>query len=220
RHPAPLRDSHLLARARGCAGRHGLGPGWSYPLVLARRRPILNAMLRSWVRASERIRLGLRGQVVLLVVGVAILAGGPVGVAMVESARGALRDEALRSNLAAADLAAALTADYMEGIWGSARDLAANPRVRRAAGTDDFASVTWTLAAWLAQNPRADDAAIYDLEGVNKADGQADQSVVGVANVWNRPWFQAALATGVPQQGGATISRTSGRPAAPFHVPI
>jgi diguanylate cyclase (GGDEF)-like protein len=177
-------------------------------------------MVRSFARASERLRLSLRAQVVFLVVGVAILAGGSVGVAMVESARGALRDEALRSNLAAADLAAALTADYMEGIWGSARDLAANPRVRRAAGNDDFASVTWTLAAWLGQNPRADDAAIYDLHGVNRADGQADQSVVGVANVWNRPWFQAALANGVPQQGGATISRTSGRPAAPFHVPI
>jgi diguanylate cyclase (GGDEF)-like protein len=177
-------------------------------------------MVRSLVRASERVRLSLRAQVVLLVVGVAILAGGSVGVAMVESARGALRDEALRSNLAAADLASALTADYMEGIWGSARDLAANPRVRRAAGSDDFASVTWTLAAWLGQNPRADNVAIFDLDGVNQADGQADQSVIGVTDVRDRPWFQAARTTGVPQQGGATISRTSGRPAAPFHVPI
>jgi len=177
-------------------------------------------MARSYLPSRCAIRLSLRTQVVLLVLGVSLFAGGSVGLALVQSARGALRDDALRSSLAAADLTAALTADYMAGIWAPARDLAATPEFRRAASDGTLASLTPALSTWLAQNPRADDAAIYDLNGLNLASGQADQSVVGVANVFNRPWFQAARATGLPQQGGATISRTSGRPAAPYHVPI
>ncbi|MGI9148853.1 MAG: diguanylate cyclase domain-containing protein, partial [Chloroflexota bacterium] len=167
-----------------------------------------------------RVRVSLSAQLVLLVVGVALLAGGSVGVALVERARQTLRSESLRGNLAAADLAAALTTNYMDGISGSARDLAAQTAVRSAARNGALASLTPVLRDWLAHNPRVDDAAVYDLRGLNQASGQTDQSGVGVASIWDRSWFQLVLSTGMPQQGGAVISRTSGLPAAPYVVPI
>ncbi|MDQ6669775.1 MAG: diguanylate cyclase [Chloroflexota bacterium] len=184
------------------------------PHLSALRVPARFAAVRA------RFRLSLTAQIVVLVVGVAVVTGGGVGIALVESTRNALREDSLRSSLAAADLAAALTADRMQGIWQSARELAARPAVRRAAGDGSLGSLTPVLREWLTQNPQVDDAAVYDLNGLNLASAQADQSVVGVASVWDRPWFQAARSSGVSQQGGATISPTTGRPAAPYHVPI
>jgi hypothetical protein len=77
-------------------------------------------LLRRATRRSHR----LATQLVALIVLVALLSGGAVGLLVVDRARQVLREEILHSSLAAADLAASVAAGYMTDTESDARDLA------------------------------------------------------------------------------------------------
>ncbi|GAC1315701.1 MAG: hypothetical protein NVSMB2_07780 [Chloroflexota bacterium] len=185
-------------------------------------RKHLGAVLGSVRRAAvaRLVRNAIAIQIISLAGMGAILAGGAVGVVVVDSARTALRDDVLRGSLTNAQFAAALTANYLKQTLNPALGFVDRRSVRSLATPMGLAELTPDLERWLTRNTNAENASLYDLTGLNRATGLADKSVIGRVSIADRPYFKAAVATGTPQQGPAVISRTTGRPTLPNSIPI
>src|ERR1700738_795427 len=88
------------------------------------------------LRRIMRPSLGL--QVIGVAVLMAMLGGGVVGLVVTRGARSALRDTILSNSLATADLAAVLSATYMDDARAAARELAGEPTLGAAVQDRDF----------------------------------------------------------------------------------
>jgi PAS domain S-box-containing protein len=177
---------------------------------------MLPKLLRRASRASHR----LATQLVALVVLVALLSGGAVGVLIIDRTREALRQNVLQSSLAAADLAASVAAGYMSAAEGDARDLAGSAELRTAAAQGDLDLATPALERWLAAHPTALGVGLVDLTGLNRATGLLNKSAVNVARSNDRDWFQGVLTSGEPFLGAAGLSTVTHLPQMPYGVPV
>jgi diguanylate cyclase (GGDEF)-like protein/PAS domain S-box-containing protein len=166
-------------------------------------------------------RLGTR--LAAAVVGTALLAGSAVGTVAVLQARDTLRASIQSRSLAAAELAADQTLNYVTDARNDALLLASRSDIRSSVEQSDWAALVPQLRQWLDMNPHNDTVTIFDLDGMARAAGassvtaRADNAPRSVAD---RDWFQRVLATGQPSLGTPTASRGSGRPVVPFGVPI
>ena len=82
-------------------------------------------------RALRLAHFSLAARLVGLIVIVGLLAGSLVGIAGLQQTGSALRAEILQRSLAAADLTAALTAEYFAQTEADARELASRPGVQQ-----------------------------------------------------------------------------------------
>jgi hypothetical protein len=69
---------------------------------------------------------------IVLVILVALVAGGLVGAVLIENSRSVVREHILDSNLATADLAAQFAVNYVEGAETNVRQFATRPSFRSA----------------------------------------------------------------------------------------
>lgn len=174
---------------------------------------------RLLLRSVRTVRAGLRLQLVVLVALSTLLVGGAVGAVAISAARNALRDNILNASLSTADLAAAMTANYLADTETSAQELATRPLVQAAAGRGELASLTPELVHWVTEHPQLGTVAIMDLRGTNAASGLPNQPVPPEGST-QRDWFQGVLTTGAPYLGAPGLSRVTGRPRVPYGVPI
>jgi diguanylate cyclase (GGDEF)-like protein/PAS domain S-box-containing protein len=156
----------------------------------------------------------------LLVIVSVCVAGGLVGVRTTDTARVALRDSALAQSLAAADLATAHVHEWIGGAQTGVRDLASRSVIRLAAEDADYPTLQGELQQWLPLHPRLDNVSIFDLDGTLLVAGKGTQAGSGQVSIADRPYFQRVLRTQAPAQSGPGTSRLTGRPTAPYAVPI
>src|ERR1700738_1087660 len=151
------------------------GPG-----LLARS---VKFLLRTIVRPS----LGL--QVIGVAVVMAMLGGGVVGVVVTHSARSALRDNILSNSLATADLAAVLSATYMDDARAAVRELAGDPTLGVAAHEGNLREVNLDIERWSAEHPNIT-GVLNDLDGIVLAVNGPDKSSLGQKRT-SVDWVQA-----------------------------
>jgi PAS domain S-box-containing protein len=178
-------------------------------------RPALAAP--GWARRLPRIGVGAR--LIILLVVVALLASGLVGALAIESSSRAASAIILETALSTADLAAEYTAQYLLPARASVRELAHSPRLTQLLQNDATEELADTLARRVAEYPLLDALAIYDRAGTLR--GTTASVAPGAAAAAVRAdWFEQAIATGEPVLGLAVRSPATGRPVAPYAVPI
>src|SRR5689334_11444956 len=123
----------------------------------------------------------LASRLIGLIVVVGLLAGSLVGIVALQQSRSAMRGEILQRSLAAADLAAALTAEYFAQTEADARELAARPGVIKAVDSNDTADLTDDLEGWLSEHPHVQGAATFDFNGKVLASGHNDAPTVRIS---------------------------------------
>src|SRR5258708_16918615 len=172
------------------------------------------------LRRASRTGHRLATQLVALIVLVALLSGGAVGVLVTDRARQALRENILHSSLAAADLAANIAAGYMSGAEAEARDLAGTLELETAAAHGDWEVATPQLEAWLPQHPNVVGVGLVDLQGVTRVTGNGDKTNVGQPLNAGSDWFTSVRVSGQPFLGAPSMSSLTRRPRMPYGVPV
>ena len=178
--------------------------------------PDVIAPMRNFLGALLRPALGL--QVISVTTLMALVGGGVVGVIMTDHARSALRDNILSNSLATADLAATLSAAYMNDAQAAARELASRPSLRAAAGDGNLASLNLDLERWSVEHPTVS-AFVTDQDGIKRATGLSDKSTLG-ENRMAEDYFQAVITTGQPFRAAPGISPVTNKPRIPYAVPL
>jgi signal transduction histidine kinase len=168
----------------------------------------------------ERLRLGLAPRLIGLVVLTALFTGGLVGLALIESSRGALREQILLSDLAAADLAAKFAANYIEGAETNLHQFAARKSFIRAVFEKNLAEAEMHLVQILEINKLFDSASVYDAKGIGWASGLKGKWQNRGGTVADREWFQETLALKKPYFGIPILSRATGNAVAVYTVPL
>jgi len=168
----------------------------------------------------ERLQLRLGPRLIGLVVLTALVAGGLVGLALIQNSRTVLREGILESNLATADLAAQFAAEYVEGAETNLRQFATRPLFLRAVLENDLAEAEMHLAQFLQIDARFDNIAVYDAQGIGWASGLMDKWQNRGGSVADREWFQQTLVTRKPCFGIPVISRGTGHAVGVYAVPI
>lgn len=93
-------------------------------------------------------RLTFGHQLVGLIVLVALVCGGVVGLLSVDRARAAVRADVLDKSLGVAEVAANVTQAYLAHASADARQLALNPVIRDASASGDFSFADDELDEW------------------------------------------------------------------------
>ena len=168
----------------------------------------------------ERLQLGLGSRVIGLVMLTALVAGGLVGLVLIQNSRTVLRQHILNSNLATADLAAQFATNYVEGAETNVRQLAIRPSLLRAIFDNDMEQAELHLAQFLQIDARFDSISVYDAEGIGWASGLMDKWLNRGGSVADREWFQQTLATKEPYFGIPVLSRGTGHAVGVYAVPI
>jgi PAS domain S-box-containing protein len=168
----------------------------------------------------ERLQWRLGPRLIGLVVMTALLAGGLVGVVLIQNSRSALRGHILESDLAAADLAARFAANYVEGAETNVRQFAIRPSFLRAVFDNDVEQAESLLAQFLQIDARFDNIAVYDATGIGWASGLLDKWQNRGGSVADREWFLQTVAIRKPYLGVPVLSRGTGRPIAVYAVPL
>lgn len=159
-------------------------------------------------------------QLLVLVVGVAALAGGLAGAAAVQQARASTEETIAHEGQAAADLVGVYVREFVDSAQTAARELANRPDLRTRVSNDGLAGNDAVLERWLQDNRHADNVSLYDLEGINRSTGLLDKSVIGRVSIADRPYFIEAVTSGRPSMGVFSASRVTGRPTAPYAAPV
>ncbi|MDZ4164592.1 MAG: PAS domain S-box protein, partial [Smithellaceae bacterium] len=167
----------------------------------------------------RQFRFGLASKLILLVMTATLIVGIAVGAMVLIKSRDALRERIIAGNLNAADIAAQFAAQYVSQARANALELATRPLIVRAAANRSFAEVRPELVRFLRLNPRFDAVSIFDTEGIARVSGVANPLHIGKSSA-DRDWFQQAKTTGKPYLGVPVLSRATGRPNAPYGVPI
>ena len=173
-------------------------------------------VLKKLVRAILQPRLGL--QVVGVAALMAMLGGGVVGLVVTDRARSALRNNILTNSLTAADLAGALSANYMGEAEAAARELASRPALGAAARDGNLNSLTLDLERWNLEHANLS-VFISDLDGVTRVNSLQDKSAVGLSR-FSDDWFQGAVLSGQPFAGAPGISPATNKPRIPYAIPL
>ncbi|MCI0475494.1 MAG: HAMP domain-containing protein, partial [Anaerolineales bacterium] len=176
--------------------------------------------MRAIQSIRERLWLGLAPQVIGLAILIALVAGGLVGVMLIQNSHNVMREEILQKNLATADLVARFAANYIEGAETNLRQFAARRLFTRAVLENDLAEAEMQLAQFLEIDDRFDSISVYDTKGIGWASGLKDQWQNRGGTVADREWFQQTIATRKPYLGIPVISRGTGNPASGYAVPI
>jgi|GEM_PF-1284793 len=164
-----------------------------------------------------RLRLGLASQVIGLVIFTALVAGGLVGVMLIQNSYTITREGILQKNLATADLVARFAAHYIEGVETNLRQFAARPLFIRAVRENDL-EAELHLAQFLEIDERFESISVYDATGIGWASGLKDQWQNRGGTVADREWFQQIIATRKPYLGIPVISRATGNPVSGYAV--
>src|SRR5579864_318112 len=107
----------------------------------------------------------LAARLVGLIIVVGLLAGSIVGMVAMQQTRSAMRNEILQRSGAAADLAAALTAEYFAQTEADARELAGRPGVQAALTSGNLSQLAMDFERWLPEHPHAQGVAAFDVNG-------------------------------------------------------
>ena len=119
----------------------------------------------------ERLLRGLQTRLIGMVVLIALVAGGLVSVTAILNSRKVMREQIITSNLAAADMAAKLSANYIEGAETNLRLFGMRPLFIRAVIDKDLTQAEMHLAQFMENDKRFDSAAIYTANGIGWASG-------------------------------------------------
>jgi PAS domain S-box-containing protein len=180
----------------------------------SRPRPAHALGLKLW-----RWCTGLGGRLVLLMALAAGLSGVAIGVAVMERAREGLREDILRRQLATADLAAAISVTFLNGVQDDVRELAGRPTLLRLVEWGDWPGVTTELEHWVrAERRGVDSVYMYDAIGTLRATGQGDKGVAGPTDQAGDEALRQVLATGLAQMLGPRRSTVTEQPVVPYLV--
>lgn len=169
--------------------------------------------------ANKSFRFGLVTQLIILVILIAILIGGTLGVVLTNASANSLKQEILRNNLTHADLAAQYTSNYIKVVQAHVKVFALRPDIRQAVLGKTFPQVQAVLAQFVEIQTALDGCSLYDPNGIQMASSLADATTIGQSFA-DREWFQQVVATGQPYLGMAVLSRVTGRPVVPYTIPI
>ena len=167
--------------------------------------------------STPRFTIGVR--FVSLVVLVALLAGGAVGWATINTSRDSLRQQVLHNNLAQADLAAQLTSNYLQAIQAHIQVFASRPDVRQAIFKNVPGEAQSALIQFTQIQTPINGAGIYDVKGIQLVYSSADAATIGQSFA-DRDWFQGALSTKQPYLGLPILARANNIPVETYAVPI
>ncbi len=173
--------------------------------------------LRTKIRTNVRFSISVR--ILSFIILVALLSGGVVGLVMVKNSRDYLRQQALQNNLNQANLTAAFASNYITTVEAHLEVFAKRPDVRQAILNGTPEQLQPTLAELVQIQTAFDSCGIYDANGILKTISFANATTIGQSYT-DREWFQQAVATRQPYFGIPVISRTTGKPVAPFAIPI
>ncbi len=180
----------------------------------SKRRTMVKVIRR---RMTPRMTIGVK--FLSLVVLVALLAGGIVGMVTIKTSRDELRKQVLQDNLAEANLAADLTSHCMKSAQLPVQVLAARADIREAVLADNPEKLHSTLAEFVQTQTVLQACAIFDFKGIQRVSSLAESAGIGQSFA-DREWFQQAVATGRPFQSVPIISRAGNKPSSPYAVPI
>ncbi|HLZ28364.1 MAG TPA: EAL domain-containing protein, partial [Chloroflexota bacterium] len=171
-----------------------------------------------WKLRHAVLQRSLALQVIGVAVLMALLGGGVVGVVVTDRARSVVRDDILSNSLTTADLAATLTADFMDEAESATRELASRPAVQAAIQAGDFSTLNVDLERWIVERPNIT-VFICDLNGVTRVTGFSNKSSLG-QNRADQDWFAGPMTTGQPFLGTPGVSPVTHKARAPYGVPI
>ncbi|MGD0004950.1 MAG: PAS domain S-box protein [Anaerolineaceae bacterium] len=158
-------------------------------------------------------------QLVAIVVFVAVVVGGSVGLAGINTSRNAIHQEVYQSSQAHADLAAQYAANYIAAIEAGVRSFAARPTVTQAVLADTPEQLRPELVQLIKIQTVLDSVGIMDARGILRVSGAANPQNLGTLSA-DRDYYKKVLATRQPYLGAPLKSRTTGNPVAPYAVPI
>jgi HAMP domain-containing protein len=168
----------------------------------------------------KRLLSGLQTRLIGLVVLTALVAGGLVSVAAIMDSRNTMREQIITNNLAAADLAARFSANYIEGAETNLRLFGMRPLFLRAVLENDLSQAEMHLAQFMENDKRFDSAAVYTANGIGWAGGLKGKWKNRGGTVADREWFQQTLAIRKPYLGIPILSRGTGHPIVTYAIPI
>src|SRR3569833_1868126 len=164
--------------------------------------------------------ISFAAQLVAVVTLVALLSGLSVGLLAVDRARATARATILDSELAAADLAAKLSATYVRSAEDEVRDLADSPVIRDAVAASDEMALRREFAIWLSDHPLVDSVVAFDANGTRLALGFEPANGVERGDVPPVDWFEGVITSGEATLGTPSVSLQTGRPRLPYAVPV
>ncbi len=169
--------------------------------------------------SRKRYRLGLATQLIILVVIVTLIVGGTIGIVLTNTSANSLKQETLRYDLAQADLAAQFASSYVQTFEAGARSFAARPTVVQAILSDTPEKLQVELSQFVQSQAGLDGGSIYDAQGIQKVSNIVNATTIGQSFA-DREWFQQMVAIHQPYQGVPIKSRVTGKPIAPYAIPI
>jgi PAS domain S-box-containing protein len=169
---------------------------------------------------ARRFIVGLAPRLIGLAVLIALVTGALVGVTLIQTSRGVLREHILLSNFSAAHLAAEYASNYIKGAETNLLQFAARKLLIRAVREKNLPEAEAHLAQILDISALFDSASIYTAQGIGWASGLKDKWQNRGGSVADREWFQRILATRKPYFGIPVFSRGTGHPAGVYAVPI
>lgn len=116
--------------------------------------------------------------------------------------------------IALARASALAAGSYVEGNLSTVRTLAVMPAVRGQINLDDLPP---HLAAVVRENPQWEGIALIGASGYTLASSAGPPSLLFVGD---RPYFQEAMASGLPTVSAALIGRASGEPTIALIAPV
>jgi diguanylate cyclase (GGDEF)-like protein/PAS domain S-box-containing protein len=146
-----------------------------------------------------------------------VVSAGVVGLAVVDQSRATLHDSLAREGLATADLAADGAAGFVRNSRDDTHEFAAQALMRAQVSHEQLNGLRLELARWRRDHRWADSALIVDLTGRVVAASPPEPRLESVAD---QDWFQAVSVTGSAAAGAVHPSLGTGRPVAPYAVPI
>jgi PAS domain S-box-containing protein len=168
-------------------------------------------------RFAPRFTIGVR--FVSFVVLVALLAGGSVGFAAINTSRDSLRQDSLNNNLAQADLAAEFASNYVKAIQASIRTFSVRPSVVQAVLSDTPETLQAELSQFVQIQVALEGTGIYDAQGIQRVSSMTNATTIGQSFA-EREWFQQVVTTRQPYLSIPTKSKVNGKPIVPYAIPI
>ncbi|RPJ03885.1 MAG: hypothetical protein EHM28_14445, partial [Spirochaetaceae bacterium] len=146
----------------------------------------------------------------------ALVTGGLVGLTLILSSRGVLREHIIGSDLSAANLAASFAANYVEGAEMSVSVFVTRRLFINAVLEKNVLEAETLLAQFLQINKVFDSVSVYDAKGIGWASGLQDKWQNRGGTVFDREWFQETLALKKPYFGIPILSRATGNAIAVY----
>lgn len=130
-----------------------------------------------------------------------------------------VRQDNITHNQSRAELIADFTSSYISTIKAHLIVFSSRPDIVEAGDSGNFTAVQEAVTSFAETQRSLESVGIYDLDGILKVHSIVDSGMIG-ASFSDKDWYNAVLATNMPELSSPLISSVTGSPVTPCAVPI